>query len=921
MRVPVSLVLAALLSLVSACESADDLKVASVWPPADSSGIALDSRIEVGYQRPVQLRTGTMGLTLNLDGKPLAGDLSVDEGGGPLIFTPQHMLLPGRTYTVVLSREAVQDLAGHSLSADWSWSFSTVEGCQVNPAMPADAPTGPLADGGTLIPGARRISPAGQTLLAGSFPMNLLAWPDRPLAAVTNNGKGLGAGRAQSLQLFDLDEPELLQTIERNRPGALFYGLALKADGSRLYVAGGGADQVEYFDLAADGRSLDKVGAYPVSGYPSGLLLDETRNRLYVAAQLDGSLAAIDLVSGEPLWSRRIGMLPYDLVMSADRSKLYISLWARVELGLPGHVAVVDPTNGQVLSKIEVGKNPQDMTLGSDGRLYVACSDADRVDVIDTQTDALLASWSLLEGPNAKLGLSPTSLSLDESMNRLYVACAQKNSIDALDLRDGSLLGSLPTAWYPTGVEVRADGRLLVSTGKGFGSGPNPNRGSIHSTMRGSLSIIDPPSDADLRAGASTVRDNNTYGLTFYPERCLGKAFPIPRALGQASPIKHVIFVLRENKTYDQNLGDLEDSDGDPSLVMFGEQTTPNLHALAREFCNLDNFYTEIEVSVQGHYWNTAATINDYSERIMHANYRDDSRLPSTGTQQPDYPAGSFIWQNLTAAGIDFRNYGEPMGILGDIHLFEDKINKDYMLDLGLSLYSTPDATRVEWFMEELEAGIYPPFIYLALLNDHTYGSSPGQPTAQWMVAENDYATGLLVDRISHSEHWHDTLIIVTEDDPQSGADHVDGHRSIALLISPFSRRGYTSSVHYGFSSLIRTYGLILGMPALNLLDEFAPPIYDCFTSEPDLTPYDVRPMQIDYQLNDLRTPGALESMAMDFTRPDRADGLGEVLWKATRPHDAIPPQLLDAEPWPEREEQEERWPLVVPVQWPPHDP
>jgi len=487
--------------------------------------------------------------------------------------------------------------------------------------------------------------------------------------------------------------------------------------------------------------------------------------------------------------------------------------------------------------------------------------------------------------------------------------------VEVLSAKDGAHLGSIPTAWYPTAVRLSPDGQtLFIISGRGFGTGPNTGFEDIEGKLIGVLSVLPVPTDEELPELTQTVRDNINHALRFFPDRCLGKAFPLPRAVGEPSPIKHVLFVLRENKTYDQVLGDLEGTNADPSLLMFGEEVTPNFHALAREFCNLENFHVEVEVSVIGHYWTASSTLNDFAEKAWHASSRDDSRIPALGTAQVDYPPGQFIWQKLQDAGIDFRNYGEPYGVAGEYDRFVDNINMDYMLDLGLNLYLTPDTQRVESFMEEVEAGIFPPFVYMTLPNDHTYGSKAGYPTARWMVAENDYATGLLVDKITHSQYWPETLIIITEDDPQSGADHVDNHRSIAVLVSPYTKRGYTSSTHYGFSSLIRTYGLILGMPALNLLDQVAAPVYDCFTSVPDLRPYDVREQNIPYEENPQNVPGAYLSDRMDFSALDRAEGLGQVLWMATRPGEPIPAQLLHEEIELDTEEEEERWNLPVPL-------
>ncbi len=900
----------------SACDDSAKIKITSILPEDGASDVALNTTVEVSFEQPVKLTSKT--LALYLDDEKIEGELIVGQGGGPLTFTPERFLLAGKTYRVVLDTGTVQDVEHNRSNQAMEWSFSTVEGCLIQPSEKAHVTTGPTDDGAVVIPGGRLIKPWGKYIEAGSFPMNLIVWPDRPLAVVSNDGKGLAPGKLQSIQLIDTDTEEVLQTIDRDRPGSFFFGLALSKDGTVLYAAGGGDDKVEVFELAQDASSLQETGQFEVGGYPSGLLLDEQRNILFVTSQIDGDLVAVDLESGQETWRKHLGVLPYDLQMTPDGKEIFVSMWGRSDLDSPGQVVAVDADTSNVLAKIDVGKNPEGMAMATDGKLYIACSDADRVDVIDTEKKALVASMNLRRDDSAAVGLSPSSVALDESRSRLYVTCAQKNSVDVLDLQSGAMLGSIPTAWYPTSVKVRpSDGMVIVATGKGQGVGPKTSTSDIHQFMHGSVNLVKLSTDAELTQGADEVKDYNNHPLSFFPDRCLGKAFPIPRSVGDPSPIKHVVFILRENKTYDQNLGDLDTGDGDPDLVMFGEKYTPNLHALAREFCLLDNFYADIEVSVQGHYWNVAGTINDYSERIWHASYRDDSRFPSTGTQQADYPAGKFIWQNLYSQGIEFRDYGEPLGVVGEMDKFAPFVNSDYMLDLGMYLYSTPDEQRVEWIWDEIEAGVFPPFLYVALLNDHTYGTKPGQPTPQWMVAENDYATGLLVDKITHSKYWPETLIIITEDDPQSGADHIDGHRSFALFISPFSKKGYTSSVQYSFSSLIRTYSLVLGLPALNVLDESAAPVYDCFQSDPNLAPYDARQMNISYEQNSYSSPGAWKSDRMDFSTVDRADGLGEVLWLATHPDDPLPEQLDKDQPWQERREDEE-WTLPVPIgPWP----
>ncbi|MFC1654247.1 Ig-like domain-containing protein [Myxococcota bacterium] len=885
----------------------------SVYPQDGAKGIHLDVSVELAFDRAVKLSAATAPIVLTLDGQEVEGVVSVGEGGGPVVFTPRMFLLPQRTYQIAV-REGIAGYDGEKFSTKSTWRFTTAEDCEIRASERARLSAGSDGSGGVIVPGGRRVSPPGVQIVLGSFPTNMVVSPDGSTLVATNNGKGLEPGKEQSLSVVDLSGPTVVQTVSRKRPESLFYGLEYSPDGSRLYASGGQSERIEVFNVLADG-TLDKSHDIDLDGFPSGIQLDEDRGVLYVAAQGGSDAVAVDLSTGSELWRIQVGLLPYDVQLGPGKQKLYVSLWGRAALYDPGRVIVLDVEDGRPLERIEVGKNPEDLLLAPDGRLFVVCSDADRVDVIDTSTDTLKESWDLRGAPTDPVGLNPNALELDAARGRLYVTCGQRNSVEVLSSVDGTHLGAIPTAWYPTSVRLSPDGQTLyVVSGRGFGTGPNTDYADIEGKLIGILSIFPVPTDEELKDLTDTARDNINHALRFFPERCLGKAFPLPRAVGEPSPIKHVIFVLRENKTYDQNLGDLEGTNGDPSLVMFGEEVTPNLHALAREFCNLENFHVEAEVSVIGHYWNAAATLNDFAEKAWHASSRDDSRMPALGTAQVDYPPGQFIWQKLQDAGIDFRNYGEPYGVAGEYDRFMDNINMDYMLDLGINLYLTPDATRVEWFMQEVEEGIFPPFVYLSLPNDHTYGSKAGYPTARWMVAENDYATGLLVDKISHSEHWPETLIIVTEDDPQSGADHVDNHRSIALLISPYTKRGYTSSAHYGFSSLIRTYGLILGMPALNLLDRVAAPVYDCFTSVPDLRPYDVREQNVPYEENPQNVPGAYLSGRMDFSAVDRAEGLGQVLWMATRPGEPVPAQLLHEVIELDKEEEEERWNMPVPL-------
>ncbi|MBO0882095.1 MAG: hypothetical protein J2P17_17495, partial [Mycobacterium sp.] len=476
---------------------------------------------------------------------------------------------------------------------------------------------------------------------------------------------------------------------------------------------------------------------------------------------------------------------------------------------------------------------------------------------------------------------------------------------------DGDIVaGLIPTAWYPTGVQVANHGsRLLVTSAKGLGVGPNPdgpnpltgNQGPttgdpatdqyIVAMMRGRLSIITVPHTGQLAHYTQQVRRNN--GFTAHgPVVTAGlpSSSVIPRRVGQPSPIKHVIYVIKENRTYDQVLGDLGRGNGDPDLALFGPNVAPNQHQLAKQFVTLDNFYADGETTNHGWEWTSAANTNTYNETVTPGTYTFNGRAISPGPDSEhaydaaENPQAAYIWDKLIAAHRNFRNYGfSPTGF-----------------DAALAAYSDPnfagfntaitDRSRIQEWQREYanyeQTNTLPPFEIMELGDDHTSGTSPGGPTPSAQVADNDYALGQLVDTVSHSKDWKDTAIFVVEDDAQDGADHVDAHRIPAQVISPYTQYGTVDSTLYSQASTLHTIELILGLAPMSQFDAAATPLVASFKNKPNLTPYDqITPTQNMDETNSASAPMAQQSERWNFTKADAApdDLLNKAIWESVK--------------------------------------
>ncbi|HTD45985.1 MAG TPA: bifunctional YncE family protein/alkaline phosphatase family protein [bacterium] len=748
------------------------------------------------------------------------------------------------------------------------------------------------------------LSPAGIQVAVGDRPLGAALSPDGRYLAVSNDGQGI-----QSLALVDTAARQVVQTIPYRTPKALYAGVAWAPDGRRLFASAGGNDLVRVYEMQT-GR-LTETGQIALAGrtYPAGLAVTPDGRTLLVVENLANRVQAVDLATGQVEASAQTGPLPYAVAMTPAGDKAYVSNWG------DRTVTVLRVRGLEALATVAVGLHPEALTVDPvRPRLYVANTDDDSVSIVDTTSDRVAATVSLAPYPGAPEGSIPDGVAASPDGRRLFVANAGNNDVAVIDLASAPAAGAppritglIPTAWYPTTVTVSRDGRtLFVTNAKGLGAGPNPRGPSplprqtpghvqyIANMIVGTVSIVPAPEGTALAAMTARTVQNNGFDETRSRLVAGGPVPPvaIPRRVGSPSLIKHVIYVIKENRTYDQVLGDLPKGNGDPSLVLFGRDTTPNHHRLAQDFVLLDNFYADAEVSADGHNWAMAAIANDYVQKNWPANYSDRGRdFDFQGGQPAAYPRSGFLWDGAARAGVSYRVYGEftEFGMVpsrGTMPSLSGHVAPGFR---GYDL-TVPDQTRIdEWlkeFREFEQQGTLPQLMILWLPRDHTAGTRPGAPTPQAMVADNDLALGRLVETVSHSRYAGDTVIVATEDDAQNGPDHVDAHRTIAVLAGAFVRRGTVDHTLYSTVSLLRTIELILGIPPLTQFDAAAQPLLGAFTDRAAPFTYTAStPRQSLVALNAPTAPGAAESLRLPLNEVDEVPPavLNRILWRAIK--------------------------------------
>jgi hypothetical protein len=628
------------------------------------------------------------------------------------------------------------------------------------------------------------------------------------------------------------------------------------------------------FAVGPDG-TLTTDGSAPLSGFLVDVATRPGSDLVYVLSNTNGNIYEIDPTTLATVRTLRAGRNPYALAFDDTGALLFASNVSSSTL------SIVDLASGDLLASVPVCANPMGLTYAAaTGRVYVACSNDDLVGVVDVAARAMVDTLDLTGDPDQLTGAAVNDLVLDAAAERLYVSAARRNRVDLVRLADGVREGSVATGHYPTALALTPDGATLVAVAtKGLGS-----QSSLWD-IRGQLNVIPIPQTPEALALASArVAENNARPGAAFPESC-GAGLPPALAGGEDRPIRHVVLIVRENKTYDVLLGDLEGANGDPALVLFPEAITPNLHALARRFVNLDNYYADAEHSLQGHQWTTQADCNDLTEKIRRF------QPPIEGFDPAATAGGGSIFEHCYANGVSFRNYGEVVGF--GSHMFDEL---EAFIDHKYPFFNLkiPDVEKASEVIREIDAGIFPEFVYISLPNDHTSGTAPGAPTPRWYVGDNDAGTGMIIEALSRSEYWPETAIFVIEDDPQGPGDHVHAHRSICLVASPHVRRGYTSSVQYSTANVFATIERLLDLPPINANTRVAVPMIDLFVTgqpgdEPDFTPYDGLPNPIPYEENAPDAPMAAESLAIDWTKIDEAPGLGLILWRAMRGDEPIP--------------------------------
>jgi YVTN family beta-propeller protein len=773
---------------------------------------------------------------------------------------------------------------------------------------------GPQADGTGITPNNWVLSPAGLQLEVGDRPMGMSLSPDGRFLAVVNCGQGV-----QGLALVDTFTRRVTQTIPYPAPEALYVGVTWSADGKNLYASAGGNNKIRTYSFDAGRLSENSsivLGDSSTPIFPSGLAASQDGKTLFVANNLANTVAAIDLASsrtqtnlktikfGSVASASDIGQMPYALQLSSDGKSLYVALENAKA------VAVVDTASLKETARVEVGAHPSAMALSSDGKsLYVANTNANTVSVVDTTSNKVTSTLNLEPYAGAPAGSMPTALSLSPDNKTLYVAMAGENALAVVDILSGKVSGRIPTAWFPSAVAISKDGGFIFTTNmKGLGAGPNPqgpipdkrnpSEQYIAAMARGTVSVIPTPDAKTLEMYSTTVARNNglenTKGVLARAASTTPRAIPL-RA-GDPSPIKHVIYVLKENRTYDQMFGSLKEGNGEPSLELFGQDVAPNHRALALEFGLFDNFYADAEVSADGHNWTMGAIATQYTQRNWAANYSPrgrayDFEMGSTASA----PAGGYLFDHAKRAGLDYRSYGEFNDFASAAPnvkptLFatalEGRMSATFPgYDMNIS-----DQVRFEAWKKEFDgyvaSGKLPQLSVVRLPRDHTNGTRVGSPIPAAYVADNDLALGKLVEAVSNSIYWKDTAIFVLEDDAQNGADHVDAHRMPAFAISAYSKRGVRDHTMYSTSSMLRTIELILGLSPMTQFDAASTPMIAAFQDTPNLAPYKaITPKQPLDTPNTILSYKAKLSNGLNLAKADAVDErvFNDIIWHAVK--------------------------------------
>ncbi len=829
------------------------------------------------------------------------------------------------------------------------------------------------------------LTPAGrQVELSRLRPQALALSPDGRRLVVsgkTNELLSVDPVSGEILQRIDLPDdavhepptdPASTNILKPDKSGqASFLGLVFSNDGSKLYMSNVNGS-IKVFDIDSESNitpsftiPLPKANApRRAAEVPAGLAISQDNQRLFVCGNLSNKLLEIDLVKGTVLREFAVGALPYDVVLLDGMA--FVSNWGgrqpsdddltgpagrgtevRVDpvshIANEGSVSVIDLQTGEPKAEILVGRHACDLAISPDRR-HVICANAgsDNLSVIDVASLQVSDTIWTRVSPSDLLGASPNAICFNQAGDRLYVANGSQNAVGviALDLDergDSRLMGMIPVGWYPGALVIDGSrNALYVANIKGLPETPRKQGDGVEGFnthhYHGTLSLFPLPDEKQLAEYSDQAALNlrrQAIENAFLPPRADAPQRPVPERIGEPSPIKHVVYVIKENRTYDQVFGALANGRGHADLCIFGRDITPNQHKLVDEFHLLDNTYCAGILSADGHNWSTTAMSTDYMEKSFAGFPR--SYPDGMGIDEADamaYSTAGFIWDNARKHNISIRNYGEFMmpkvrwrdperkgqpdymacyktwkGENKDV-IFESEPAVESIREFSPKGYvgwemSVPDQFRADFVIKELkefeQRGEYPQLVIICLPNDHTSGTSRGCPTPASCMADNDLAFGRIVEALSHSKFWPEMAIFCIEDDPQAGWDHISGYRTTAYCASPYAvRGGKTVSTLYNTTSVLRTIEQILGLPPMNQFDASATPMFDCFTQTPDLTPFESVATNVPLdKLNpspaSIRDPvlreDALVSATLNFVQIDAApeDTLNQILWRSQR--------------------------------------
>ncbi len=819
---------------------------------------------------------------------------------------------------------------------------------------------GPQADGSTVVPTHQRIRPAGDSLTLAARPVDLALAGDGSRAWVKDN---------RGLVVLDPRGWTLLQQLPFPSGGGSMHGIAATRDGARVFLTSA-QDQLWEAERAADGSyrwAQPRVlpGPRSESGAPSpshacGVALSADETQLLVCLSRNNTLGVLDLRSGQ-MREIPVGVAPFDVVLLPDRSTACVSNWggrhprsgepAASSSGTPtlvdrrgvaasGTVSFVDLAAGRVIKEIAVGLHPSDVALLPDGdTLCVANANSDTISLVGISQQAVRQTLPIRPDPALPSGTAPNALAVTPDGKKLLVACGGINALAQVALgatREGlrgRVEGFIPAGWYP-GAVVTDGLHAFVANVKGAGSRKRREQDPAYNSHghQGTLTRVRLPGHSELARWTRQVREDARIpaALRAQERGASGTpAAPVPVRAGEPSVFDHVVYVIKENRTYDQVFGDLPQGNGDPKLCLYGREITPNHHALAEQFVLLDNYYCNGVLSADGHSWSTEGNVTDHLEKA----FGGFTRSYTFGDDPITYSSTGFLWDQALDHGRSFRNYGEcdyaePVPAAATFtDIFRDWREKQgkirFRQQIGIERLrrhscraypgwnmKIPDGLRADVFLRELaeceKSGAFPNLTIVYLPSDHTSGTEPGAPTPRAQVADNDLALGRIVEAISRSRFWRRTAIFVIEDDPQDGFDHVDGHRSLCLVVSPYARRGAVVSEFYNQSGVVHTISRILGVPAPNQMTSLSPIMAACFTRRPDFRPYTCLPNRV--PLDEMNPPisrlsgparhWALASTKQNLDRVDAADEdtMNRILWHAAKGvHTPYPAHLAGA--------------------------